>query len=63
MTKREMKAGAQELIMEQIACIGYGDRYEEYVAAFGDEAAAWTALKEQCDRVARLFGEKGAWFC
>ena len=62
MTKREMKARAQEMIMEQIACVGYGNRYEEYIAECGDEAAAWEVLKEQCDRVARLFGEKEAWF-
>ena len=48
--------------MEQIACIGYGNRYEEYIAECGDEATAWAVLKEQCDRIARLFGEEEAWF-
>lgn len=62
MTKREMAAEARELIMEQIACIGYGDRFEEYAAVCGDEATAWEVLKGQCNRIARMLGEKEAWF-
>lgn len=60
MNKTEKKKLAQDLIMEQIAIIGYGDRYEEFKKAVGDNADE--ILKGQMDRVARIMGYKESWF-
>ena len=51
---------AQDLIMDQIAIIGYGERYEEYKKQVGEDADA--VLQAQMDRVAKMFGFKEAWF-
>lgn len=61
-TKKELKLEAQDLIMEQIAIIGYGDRYEAFAENFDSEEEASLFLKTQMDRVAKLFGYKEAWF-
>ena len=37
MTKTAAKRKAQDLILAQLAKIGYGDEYEEFVAEVGDE--------------------------
>lgn len=63
MTKTEAKRKAQDLILEQIAKIGYGDEYEEFKAEIGDPDEAEAILKSQMDRVARMFGYSQAWFC
>lgn len=60
MTKTEQKKLAQDLIMKQIAIIGYGDSYEEFKKAVGDNADV--ILKGQMDRVAKMFGFNEAWF-
>ena len=60
MTKTEQKKLAQDLIMDQIAIIGYGERYEEYKKQVGEDADA--VLQAQMDRVAKMFGFKEAWF-
>lgn len=60
MTKTEQKKLAQDLIMGQIAIIGYGERYEEFKQQVGDDADA--ILKAQMDRVAKMFGFNEAWF-
>jgi hypothetical protein len=60
MTKTEQKKLAQDLIMNQIAIIGYGERYEEFKQQVGDDADA--ILKAQTDRVAKMFGFDEAWF-
>lgn len=60
MTKTEQKKLAQDLIMGQIAIIGYGERYEEFKQQVGDDADA--ILKAQMDRVAKIFGFNEAWF-
>lgn len=62
MTKKEIRANARALILEQIACVCYGNRYEEFLELSEDAETARKILKEQCDRVARAFGEKEAWF-
>lgn len=60
MTKTEKKQHAQDLIMDQIAIIGYGERYEAYKAIVGDEADE--ILKSQMDRIAKIFSFKESWF-
>lgn len=60
MTKTEQKKLAQDLIMDQIAIIGYGDKYEEFKKQVGDDADS--ILKAQMDRIAKLFGYNEAWF-
>ena len=62
MTKKEKKRKAQDLIMEQIAKIGYGDDYEAFKEEIGDPDEAERILKEQMDRVAKMFGYDQAWF-
>lgn len=62
MKKKEIRANAGQLILEQIACVCYGNRYEEFLEQSGDAETAQQILKEQCDRVARALGEKEAWF-
>lgn len=62
MTKQAIRAEARQLILEQIAAVCYGNDYEKYIENAGDEKIAWEILKEQCDRVAHMFGEKEAWF-
>lgn len=61
LTKTDKKALAQELIMNQIAKIGYGGEYEEFLEEIGDDAEATKILHDQMDRVARMFGFKKAW--
>lgn len=61
MTKNEKKREAQDLIMNQIAKIGYGREYEEFLEKIGDDAEATKILHDQMDRVARMFGFKKAW--
>ena len=61
MTKTEAKRKAQDLILEQIAKIGYGDEYEAFKAEVGDKEAE-EILKHQMDRVAKMFGYSQAWF-
>lgn len=60
MTRKEKKQKAQDLIMDQIAIIGYGERFEEYMQEVGPEGQE--ILFEQMNRVAKIFGFKGAWF-
>lgn len=64
MTKRQAKQKAQDLIMTQIAKIGYGDDYEDFVkeVADGDHEKADAVLLEQMNRIAKMFGYNGAWF-
>ena len=62
MTKTQAKRKAQDLTMEQIAKIGYGDEYEDFKAEIGDPEKAEEILKTQMDRVARMFGYQEAWF-
>lgn len=62
MTNTEKKQKAQDLIMEQISIIGYGQNYADYVSEIGDEEAADKILKQQMDRIAKMFGFKEAWF-
>lgn len=62
MTKKEQKQRAQDLIMDQLAKIGYGSEYEEYSALFESQEEADAVMKSQMDRVAKMFGFKEAWF-
>lgn len=63
MTKKEKKQKAQDLIMSQIAIIGYGERFNEYIKELGgNEEEATAILKDQMDRVAKIFGFNSAWF-
>ena len=60
MTKREKKQKAQDLIMQQLSIIGYGDNFQEYMNEVGEDGEQ--ILKEQMDRIAKMFGFTGAWF-
>lgn len=64
MTKTAAKRKAQDLILDQLAKIGYGDEYEDFIQEVSpdnpDEAAE--ILKSQMDRVAKMFGYGEAWF-
>ena len=62
MTKTAAKHKAQDLILEQIAKITYGDDYEMFVEEVGDSDEAAKILKSQMDRVAKMFGYAQAWF-
>ena len=64
MNKTQAKRKAQDLIMAQIAKIGYGEDYEDYVreVADGDHEKADAILMEQMNRIAKMFGYNGAWF-
>ena len=62
MTVKEKKQKAQDLILQQISIIGYGDSYEEFVSEIGSQFEADKILKQQMDRVAKMFGYDQAWF-
>lgn len=71
MTKAEKKKLTKKLVMDQLAKIGYGDGYDDFVYALaGDEprfkedvlAEADELLMEQMNRVAKLMGYEQAWF-
>lgn len=62
MTKTEQKQKAQDLILQQISIIGYGDSYEEFVNEIGNQEEADKILKAQMDRIAKIFGYQQAWF-
>lgn len=62
MTKKEQKISAQDLIMEQLATIGYGTQYEGYCDDFESVEEANECLKKQMDRIAKMFGYKESWF-
>ena len=62
LTKTEKKKLAQDIIMEHLAIIGYGKRYEEYIGAVGDMDEADSIMMEQMNRVAKIMGYKNAWF-
>ena len=62
MTAKEKKQKAQDLIMHQISIIGYGNSYEDFVKEIGNQTDADKILKQQMDRIARLFGYDSAWF-
>ena len=57
---KRKKQAAQDLIMDQISIIGYGDRYEKFVKEIGEEADQ--ILFKQMNRDAKLFGYEKAWF-
>lgn len=68
MTRAEQKQKAQELIMQHLSTIGYGQSYDDFVReCFGDLSEhslseADALLSIQMDRVAKLFGFDKAWF-
>ena len=68
MTRNEQKRKAQELIMDQLAKIAYGQPYDDFVReCFGDLSEqsleeANALLSIQMDRVAKLFGYEKSWF-
>lgn len=57
-TKKEMKIKAQDIIMHQISACGYALEGTdlEHNEEFKD------ILKQQMDRIGKLFGFDGAWF-
>ena len=63
MTKTEKKQYAQSLLMNQIAIIGYGSHYDDFVSAVGSQTEADEILMSQMNRIAKLFGYDRAWFC
>ena len=62
MRKAEKKQKAQDLIMQQISIIGYGNNYEDFVKEIGNQEEADKVLKEQMDRIAKIFGYTESWF-
>lgn len=62
MTVTQKKQLAQDLILHQVSIIGYGDEYEKFVNEIGNNEEADKILKQQMDRVAKMFGYKEAWF-
>ncbi len=70
MKKAEKKQLAKKLIMDQLAIIGYGERYDEFVRAIDDGtkykedvlAEADEIIMEQMNRIAKLMGYNNAWF-
>ena len=62
MTAKEKKLTAQDLIMRQISIIGYGSDYTDFVEQVGSIEEADKVLKQQMDRVAKMFGFSEAWF-
>ena len=63
MNKTQKKQLAQDLILHQLSVVGYGNEYEEFVNQVGNNAEADKILKQQMDRIAKMFGYKEAWFC
>ena len=64
MNKTQAKHMAQDLIMCQIAKIGYGEEYENFVreVADGDNEKADAILMKQMNRIAKMFNYSQAWF-
>ena len=62
MNRKEQKQKAQNLIMEQLSKIGYGEDYDAYADLFDSREEADACLSIQMDRVAKLFGFDRAWF-
>lgn len=62
MTAQDKKLKAQDLILSQLAIIGYGDRFNKYIKEIGDEEEATEVLKKQMDRIAKMFGYSESWF-
>ena len=60
MKMKDKKAMARDLLMEQIACVCYGDKYEHYLEEVGD--GAQEILYKEANRVAKFLGQKEAWF-
>jgi len=59
MKKKELKTKAQDMLMSQIAKVGYGeleDMEEE------ERDILMAEIKKQGDRIARMFGFKEMWF-
>lgn len=63
MNKTQKKQLAQDLILHQLSVVGYGNDYEEFVKEIGSQTEADHILKQQMDRIAKMFGYKEAWFC
>lgn len=62
MTAKEKKLMAQDLIMRQISIIGYGTDYEDFKEQIGNQEDADKILKQQMDRIAKMFGFSESWF-
>lgn len=63
MNKTQKKQLAQDLILHQLSAVGYGNDYEEFIKEIGSQTEADHILKQQMDRIAKMFGYKEAWFC
>lgn len=62
LSKKEKKMLAQDLIMRQLAIIGYGDAYQNFINKVGSEAEADEIMMSQMNRVAKIMGYDRAWF-
>lgn len=60
--QKENKQLAQDLIMQHISIIGYGEDYEKYVEEIGSQEDADKILFVQMNRIAKMFGFEKAWF-
>ena len=62
LTVREKKSMAQELIMNHLAAVCYGNAYDNFVLECGGQEKADEIMISQMNRVAKLFGYEKAWF-
>lgn len=61
-TKKELKQQARDMLMQQIANIGYGDEYDEFISHCGSIEKANEIMIKEMDRLAKLLGYDSAWF-
>ena len=60
MSKTEQKQKAQQLIMNHLSIIGYGNPIDDYIKETGDNDLS--VLFSQMSRIAKLFNIDHAWF-
>ena len=61
MKKSEARQKAKLLVMEHINKIRYSREYEEFVAEIGDKERTDALLREQVNRIARMFDFSERW--
>lgn len=62
MTKTELKKRAQDMIMQHLSGIGYGDMFQDFVDLVGDQEEAEKIVIDQMNRIAKIMGYKAAWY-
>ena len=61
-TKKKLKQQAREMLMQQIANIAYGDKYDEFISYCGSIEKADEIMIKEMDRLAKQLGYESAWF-